>query len=476
MHRSKLKNWCEILSTTDIQAIHITSMKLLSEVGIHFPDDEALGIFKKHGAKIDGQTVFLTEDQVMQAISAASAHFTLYARNPERDVTIGNGKPVFAPGLGSPFLVDSKTGKRSATSEDYRNAVRLAQILPNQDLNGHQMITPGDVPAKDAHLQMVYAGILHSDKPFIGSTDGMPGSTHTIELAKIIFGGELKKPVTMGAINPLSPLGYSPDMIEAIKVYARAGQAILISTLVMAGSTGPITIAGVLAQQNAEILAGIVLAQLIHPGVPVIYGSTSTNIDMRTGGLTIGSPELSLFISAHTQMARFYKLPSRGGGSLTDSSTTDSQAGSESMFSLLTTVNSGTDFVLHSAGILSSYLAFSFEKFVLDDDMIGMVRHYLRGIEVTPETLGYEVIARVGHNGHFIGEDHTLERCRSAFWQPMISDRSGLAGGMSENGKQDATARAKARWKQLLCEYQEPPLDGLISRQIQSYVEENTSP
>jgi len=259
-------------------------------------------------------------------------------------------------------------------------------------------------------------------------------------------------------------------------VYARAGQAISISTLVMAGSTGPITIAGVLAQQNAEILAGIVLAQLIHPGVPVIYGSTSTNIDMRTGGLTIGSPELSLFISAHTQMARFYKLPSRGGGSLTDSSTTDSQAGSESMFSLLTTVNSGTDFVLHSAGILSSYLAFSFEKFVLDDDMIGMVRHYLRGIEVTPETLGYEVIARVGHNGHFIGEDHTLERCRSAFWQPMISDRSGLAGGMSENGKQDATARAKARWKQLLCEYQEPPLDGLISRQIQSYVEENTSP
>ncbi len=474
MQRSKLKNWCEFLSSTDIQAIHETSMKLLAEVGIHFPDDEALAIFNHHGIKTEGQTVFLTEDQLMDAISAAPAKFMIHARNPDRDVTIGGGMPVFAPGLGSPFLIDPERGKHSATLEDYRNAVRLAQVLPNQDLNGHQMIMPGDVPAKDAHLAMVHAGILHSDKAFIGSTTGEDGSRNTIEMARILFGGDISRPVTLGVINPLSPLGYSPDMLAAIRVYAQAGQPLLISTLVMAGSTGPITLAGVLAQQNAEILAGIALAQLIQPGVPVIYGSTSTNIDMRTGGLAIGSPELSLCISAHTQLARFYGVPSRGGGALTDSCTTDAQAGFESMFSLLTTIHSGTDFVLHSAGILSSYMAFSFEKFVIDDEMIGMMRHFMQGIEVTPETLGYEVIARVGHDGHFLGEDHTLERCRSEFWEPIVADRSGLAVWVSDNGSKDATARARKRWMNLLGEQQDPPLDSLVAKQLQAYVEKNS--
>ena len=474
MKRSMLNHWCEFLSPADIQAIHDTSMKLLAEVGIHFPDDEALAIFNNHGICIDGQTVFLTEDQVMKIISTVPSQFTIYGRNPDRDVTIGDGMPVFAPGLGSPFLIDPKVGKRSATMVDYRNAVRLTQALPNQDLNGHQMVMPGDILDKDAHVSMVHAGIVHSDKPFVGSTDGMDGSTSTIEMAKILFGEDLTQSVTLGAINPLSPLEYSPEMIEAIIIYAKAGQPLLISTLVMAGSTGPNTLAGVLAQQNAEILAGIVLAQLIQPGLPVIYGSTSTNTDMRTGALSIGSPELSLCISAHTQMARHYGLPCRGGGALTDSHTTDAQAGFESMFSLLTSVNSGTDLVLHSAGILSSYMAFSFEKFVIDDEMIGMLRKYLQGILVNPETLGYDVIVNVGHNGHFLGEDHTLERCHSEFWKPDLVDRTDIAGWMS-NGRENVSARARQRWGELLAEHQDPPLDDLIARQLRAYVDERTS-
>ncbi len=473
MNRSMLKNWCEFLSPADIQAIHNTSMKLLAEIGIHFPDNEALAIFNHHGIKIDGQTVYLTEDQVVSALSTVPSQFTVHARNPERDVIIGNGIPVFTPGLGAPFLVDSESGKRSATIEDYRNAVRLAQSLSNQDMNGYQMVMPGDLRSKNAHLAMLHAGIVHSDKAFVGCSDGTVGSNHTIDMAKIIFGDDLTRPVTIGPINPLSPLEYSPDMIEAIRIFAGAGQPLLISTLVMAGSTGPISLAGVLAQQNAEILAGIVLAQLINPGTPVIFGSTSTNVDMRTGRLVIGSPELSLCVSAHTQMARFYEVPCRGGGSLTDSSTTDAQAGFESMFSLLTTINSGTDFVLHSAGIISSYMAFSFDKFILDDEMIGMLRRYMKGIEVTPETLGYEVISKVGHNGHFLGEKHTLERCRTEFWEPTLLDRDGVEAWMS-NGQQDATVRARKRWKTLLFEYEEPPLDSLISRQLTAYVEQNT--
>jgi trimethylamine--corrinoid protein Co-methyltransferase len=467
------KQSCEFLSPDDIQAIHDTSMRLMSEVGIQFPEDNALSIFNKHGFKIEGHTVFFREDQVMQAIEMMPSYFTIHARNPERNVTIGNGEPVFAPGYGAPFLVDSEIGKRNPTLDDYLNLVKLGHMLPNQDLSGHLMVQPQDIPSKLAHLYMLHACMLHSDKPFIGSSNGAEGAKHTMEMIEILYGEKSERPVTIGVINPLSPLSYSNDMIEALYAYAQARQPILISTLVMAGSTGPITLAGVIAQQNAEILAGIVLAQLIQPGLPVIYGSTSTNVDMRTGALAIGSPELSLCVSAHAQLARFYKLPCRGGGSLTDSSITDAQAGFESMFGLLTAINSGIDFVLHAAGILSGYMAFSYEKFILDDEMCGMMRKFIRGIEVNPDTLAFDVIAKVGHGGHFLGEEHTLERCRTEFWQPQIANRNGLAT-WSKNGKRDAKNFAHNRWQELLAQYVYPPIDEIVARQLKLYLDEKT--
>jgi trimethylamine--corrinoid protein Co-methyltransferase len=291
-----------------------------------------------------------------------------------------------------------------------------------------------------------------------------------MDMIEILFGGKQDQPVTMGLINPLSPLGYGTEMIEALVAYAQANQPVMIAALIMAGSTGPITLAGVLAIQNAELLAGIVLAQLISPGLPCLYGATSTNIDLRTGALAIGSPELSVCLSAHAQLARFYGLPSRGGGALTDASITDAQSGYESMFSLLTTINSGIDFVLHSGGIISSYLGFSYEKFVMDDEICGMLRHYHRGIQVTPETLAYQVIEHVGPGGHFLGEDHTLERCRTEFWQPDLFDRSGLEAWWEGKGL-DTTARATQRWQGLLADHEDPHLEPTIVRQLQSYVE-----
>lgn len=467
------KTWCEFLSEFDLQAIHDTSMKLLGEVGILFPEENALEIFKHNRFKVEGQKVFFSEEQVMGAVKNVPSQFTVYAPNPERNVVVGDGNPVFAPGYGAPFLVDAQAGKRDPTLEDYRNLVKLAHVLPNQDLSGYLMVEPQDIPSDTAHIQMLYAHMLHSDKPFIGSSEGRIGSQHTMEMINILFGGKPERPVTFGLINPLSPLGYGSEMIEAVVAYANAQQPLIFATLIMAGSTGPITLAGVLAVQNAELLAGIVLAQLVSPGVPCLYGSTSTNIDLRTGALAIGSPELSLCISAHGQLARFYGLPSRGGGALTDASTNDAQAGYESMFSMLTTVNSGIDFVLHAGGIVSSYLAFSYEKFVMDDEICGMLRHYLRGIQVNQETLAYEVVANVGPGGHFLGEDHTLERCRTEFWQPDLFDRSGLEAWW-DGDQLDVTARATQRWKDLLASHEDPPLDKTVVRQLQSYVEEHS--
>lgn len=322
---------------------------------------------------------------------------------------------------------------------------------------------------------MLYAHMVHSDKPFVGSVAGEVGARHTMEMASILFDGQVtERPVTLGLVNSLSPLGYSTEMLEALVEYARKRQPIMVAALMMAGSTGPITLAGVLALQTAELLAGIALAQLISPGTPVIFGSTSTNIEMRSGALAIGSPELSQIAVAHAQLARFYGLPSRSGGALTDASYPDAQAGFESMLGLMTAVNSGTDFVLHAAGILSSYLAFSYEKLVLDDEMCGLVRRVHQGITVDQDTLAYDVIAKVGPGGNYLVEMHTVNRCRTEFWSPALCDRSGLEAWM-QGGQWDAVARARQRWQMLLARHQDPPLDATTARQLKAFVEEHAA-
>jgi len=317
---------------------------------------------------------------------------------------------------------------------------------------------------------MVEANIRLSDKAFIGSTEGKDGAQHTMDLIEILFGDPTAGYYTTGLINPLSPLSYSVDMTDALLIYARANQPAVIASLIMAGSTGPITLAGVLAQQNAELLSGIVLTQLVNPGLPVIYGSTSTNIDMKTGGLAIGSPELSLCIAAHGQLARHYGLACRAGGALTDSSTLDAQAGYESMFGLYTTLTSGIDFVLHAAGILSSYLAFSYEKFIMDDELCGMLRHFQRGLEVSPDTLAVDIIKNVGHDGHYLGQSHTIQRCRTEFWLPEIGDRTGMEAWWGGD-QLDTAARSRQRWEELLASYTQPDLDQTIQKQLKEYIE-----
>jgi trimethylamine--corrinoid protein Co-methyltransferase len=465
----------DILSPRDIALIHATSMKLLVNVGVVFPLDDALAVFRQHGAKVDGHKVYLTERSVTDALGTVPRHFTLHARNPQKDVTVGGSEPIFAPGYGAPFLVDVETGKRTPTLQDYDNLAKLAHALPNQDVSGHLLVEPGDVPAATAHLHMLRAHLVHSDKPFMGSSAGQLGARQTMEMARIVFGGEmLDRPVTISLINSLTPLGYSVEMLEALLEFARWRQPVIIAALAMAGSTAPVTLAGMLALQNAELLAGIVLTQWMSPGMPVVYGSTSTNIDMRSGALAIGSPELSQMIAAHAQLARHYGLPSRSGGALTDACAPDAQAAFESMQTLLTTVNSGISFVLHAAGILASFLAFSYEKFVLDDEMCGLVRHWRRGFAVNPETLAYDTIVAVGPGKNFLMEDHTLLHCRTAFWKPAISDRSGLEGWMRA-GRQDAVARARRRWQKLLEAHTDPKLDQVVDRQLQAYLERHRS-
>ena len=464
----------EILSQEDVESIHQTSMRILDNVGVEFPLEEALSVFKRHDYRTDGSRVYFTEDQVWKALETAPAHFTLHARNPERSVLIGEGGPVFAPGYGAPFLIDADGRKHVPTVDDYHTLVKLAHALPNQDVSGYLLAEPGDVPADTAPLHMVYAHVVHSDKPFIGGVENELAVRHTMEIVRLVFGdGRANQPATLGVISSLTPLGYSREMAGAVVTYAREGQALLIANLAMAGSTAPITLAGMLAMQNAEMLAGIVLSQLANPGTPIIYGTTSTNIDMRTGALAIGSPELAQVVAAHQQLVRFYGLPSRGSGALTDANYPNAQAGLESMMGMLTAVNSGSDFILHAAGILSSYLAFSREKFVIDDEICGRVRWFHQPIVVDDETLAYDVVASVGPGGHFLMEDETLERCRTEFWEPEVSDRTPLDDWI-EAGRPTTVARATERWRRLVATHEDPPLDEVTARQLKSFLEEET--
>lgn len=468
-----LRNQIEFLAPEEVTAIHEASMALLSKTGVAFHSEKAIATFKEHGVEVAGNLVYLQEKQVMEAVAAAPAQFTIRGRQPDKDVVVGGNSLIFVPGYGAPFILEPEVGRRSPTLDDYHRLIRLADVLPNQDLSGHMLVLPSDVPEGTAHLHMNYAAMIHSDKPFLGSTESALAANQTMEMAAISFGEATdslrERPVTVALVDSLSPLQYSQEMIEALMTYASWGQAIMIAALVMAGATGPITLAGVLAQQNAEILAGVTLAQFVRPGTPVIYGATSTNMDMKSGALAIGSPELSIIASASAQMARYYGLPSRCGGALTDANSPDAQAGFESMFSLLTAANSGADIVLHAAGILSSFLAFSYEKFVIDDEVCGMVRRYHQGIAVNQETLAVEVTNKVGPGGNFLREPHTVSRCREAFWEPALCDRDGLERWLA-NGQPSLTQQASKRWQDLLAEQKDPVIDATTKRQLGAYM------
>jgi trimethylamine--corrinoid protein Co-methyltransferase len=322
---------------------------------------------------------------------------------------------------------------------------------------------------------MLKAHLLLSDKPFVGSTEGEIGARHTLELASIALEQDAEQlasePAFIGLINTLSPLRFSEEMLAALMIYAAARQPVIVAAATMAGSTGPVMLPAMLVQQNAEILAGIALTQLIAPGTPAIYGSTSTNMDMRTGAMAIGSPELSLVIGATAQMARHYGLPCRSGGALSDSHSPDARAGYESSFSLLTAFNSGIDLILHSGGILSSFLVFSREKLVLDDDLCGMARRFSDGLSVNEETLGLASITNVAEAGNYLKDPMTIARCRTEFWKPATYSRDSVQNWIAV-GRPDAAEQAAERAEQLLASYEPPDIDQGIEKRLEEHLAE----
>jgi trimethylamine--corrinoid protein Co-methyltransferase len=464
----------EYFTHEDVQKIHEATLRVLETVGIDFGYEPAVAVFKKAGCKVEGQRVFLSPKTVMEQVAKAPSEFTLQARNPHRNVTIGGDHIAFIPCYGPPFVHDLDRGRRESTLEDYTNFVKLAHASRSIDITGGMMAEPNDIPIARRNAEMMLASMRYSDKPFMGGAIGAEAARETIAMAAILFGcPEADLAAKMPMISILctrTPLAYDDRMLGAIMAYAQAGMPQLISSLSIAGATSPVTMEGTLVVQNAEVLAGIVLTQLIREGTPVVFSGSSSAAAMRYGTLSIGAPEMAVNTAATAQMARFYGIPSRGGGAVTDSKLPDAQAGMESMMSQLMATLSGVHFVLHSAGILEGYMTASYEKFIIDDEICGMCKRIKRGEQADPEKLALEVIARVGPGGEYLTHTHTFRNFRQEFYAPVMEQKESYAAWKGKGGESIERV-ANRKWKAILEAYREPGMPDEALGELEKYID-----
>ncbi len=457
------------LSADNLDRIHHASMEILARSGIAFHCKEAVELFQKHGFKVSGNQVFFTEEEVFKALKTVPEEFTLTARNSANSRAVGRDNFVLAPTYGPPFVVEPDGRQRVGTLEDYLNFAKLNQSSDVADIMGFKYVSPDDIPAVDAYLQQLKISITMGDKPFMGSTDDPQAAIDTMDILKLVFGEKLQKHYAIGLINPLSPLAYAEDMAASIMTYARHNQPVIILNMILAGASGPIHLAGLLALLNAEILGGIVLSQLAGPGSPVVYGTTSCPIYMKTGTGTVGAPETMKVAAAVLQLARYYKIPCRTGGSLTDSLQPDGQAMAEGALSLLNAVRGGVNFVLHTLGMMGGYIGISAEKWIMDEELCRYVKELMRPIEVADTTLCVEEIINTGSGGSFLTSKETMKNCRKAFLPPVVFNKVDEAAWQKAGG-QDLLARVSAEKMRRLNEYTAPPIEVDLVRELDKLI------
>lgn len=463
------------LTNGQLEQIHEASLTILARTGLRFSSPAAVAYFRQAGARVSGDHVYLERDLIDACLKQAPAQYTLHARNPQNSVTIGGDSCAVMPGGGPPYVRDLEGQRRPGTLADVENFARLSAISPEVHVMARKAVEAQDVPVPLRHLECWRSILTLTDKPgqsgFVG---GQAEAEDVLAMLALVFGGEAAidgKPVAHCSVNANSPLLYDTPMLESLIAFARYGQPILVSPFVMAGVTGPTTLAGALAQHNAEVLAGITLVQLIRPGTPVLYGTASSNVDLRNANPAIGSPESAISIAICAQLARHYNLPCRGGGALTDSPLPDAQSNYERMFTLLISILSGVNFLMHGLGILESYLTLSYEQFVIDLDLLGMVRHLAQPFDISAETLALDTIHMVGPGGHFLEAAHTLRHYRQAHFMPHISLRQPFEQWAAAGAK-DATQRANERCREMLASYVQPPIDSKIIDQLDNFIEQ----
>ncbi|MHB8959494.1 MAG: trimethylamine methyltransferase family protein [Candidatus Limnocylindrales bacterium] len=463
----------EVLSEEGLSLIEHNADAILQEVGLEFRGDpEALRLLRDAGADVQGERVRFPAGLCRSIVQASAPRtYVQHARNPERSVTIGGMNTVFAPNYGSPFVRDLEGGRRYATLEDFENFVKLAYASPNLHHSGGTVCEPTDVAVNKRHLDMVYAHIRYSDKPFMGSVTAPERAADTVEMAKIVFGADFvdHNAVVTSLINANSPLVWDATMLGSLRTYAAANQACIVTPFILAGAMAPVTSAGVAAQTLAEALGGMTLVQLVRPGAPVILGSFASSMSMQSGAPTFGTPEPALVLYTMAALARRLGVPFRSGGSLTASKIEDAQAAYESAATLQPTVLAGTNFVLHAAGWLEGGLTIGYEKFVMDADQLGMMSVFAKGVDLSENGQALDAIRENGPGQHFLGTAHTLANFETAFYRSEIADNNSFEQWL-EDGELDARARANKVWKKMLAEYEAPAIDPAVDEALLDFV------
>jgi trimethylamine--corrinoid protein Co-methyltransferase len=464
----------EILDASQIETIIQASLKVLETQGMRFLEPGSRKIMQKAGANIDepGKMVRIDHALVEEKLALAPAEFGLRARNPAHNLEVGGNNILFSSIGGPAFCSDLDKGRRPGTFDEMCDYLRLIQSLNIVHQEGGGPFEALDLPAETRHLDLYLAQIRLLDKNAQSYALGGERTADSIEMTCIALGtdraGLAAEPALLGVINTNSPMQLDIPMTEAIMELAGAGQVCCITPFTLAGSMSPATLAGTLVQQTAEVLGVATFAQIVRPGAPIMYGSFASNVDMRSGAPALGTPEYAKAAQASGQIARRLGLPFRSSNT-TGSNCVDGQAVFESEMSLWGSIMGHANLVNHAAGWLEGGLTASFEKLIIDAEMLQMMAEYLRPIEVSEDELALDAIAEVGPGGHHFGTSHTLERYESAFYTPILSNRQNFES-WQESGSIDISARANTIWKQLLREYEQPPLDPAIDEALVEYV------
>ena len=462
-----------LLHSEALDAIEEQADWILKEVGIEFRgDEEALKLFKEAGADVQGNRIRFEPGHVKQLCSTAPSSFRMESRQPEHSIILGGDHIVLMPGYGSPFVTDLDKGRRYATLEDFQNFVKLTYQSPVLHHGSGTIVEPVDIPVNKRHLDMVYAHLRYSTKPFMGGVTAPERAQDSIEMAKIVFGEEYMQNncVIQGNINVNSPLVYDDTMSGALRAYAAANQSVAISPAIFAGAMSPVTQAAVLAQTHAEAMVGIALSQLVRKGTPVIYGNFNTTMNLQTGSLSFGSPESNLCHMAFTQLGKRLGLPVRsGGGQLSASNSADAQAMQESSTGMMSDILAGANMVYHSAGWLEGGLSMGYEKFVMDLDHCGMMLKMAGGISVDEDSFGRAAYLDIEPGGNFLSTDHTMANFKKANYQSTLVD-GGSFEQWIEDGALTLEQRANKRWKGLLESYQVPAIDPGVDEALLEFI------
>ncbi|MBA2756641.1 MAG: trimethylamine methyltransferase family protein [Chloroflexi bacterium] len=464
----------EVISADELESIHLASLRILSEIGMDFLDPDARELLRAAGAETspDTQRVRFDPDMVNETIKTAPSTFTLHARNPAHDLQIGGDWMAFGAVASPPNVSDLDRGRRIGNREDYRNLLRLAQLLNPIHFLGGYPVEPVDLHHSVRHLHATHDSLTLMDKAIHCYSLGRQRNIDCLEMIRIARGVDEatldEEPSIFTVVNSSSPLRLDTPMLQGIMEFARHNQIVCITPFTLSGAMAPVTLAGALSEQNAEALAGMVLTQVVRPGAPVIYGGFTSNVDMQSGAPAFGTPEYMRTAMIGGQLARRYDVPYRSSN-VSAANAVDAQAAYESVFSLWGAIMGGVNLLMHGAGWMEGGLHAGYEKMILDAELLGMVEAFLEPVIVDEATLAFDAIGEVGPGGHFFGVGHTQSRFRTAFHKPMLSDWRNYET-WEEAGSPQVPEKANRIWKELLASYEPPPIDPATAEELDAFV------